>query len=255
MNWNCAACGEENKPKYRFCVGCGAPRDLPGDPAGATAPVGPEPGGHPAPPVSPVPETRAVPAPEPTIAGRQTGADETPGWRCHECWRHNAESDRRCSYCGTSRRSSARADRFDAFGGLFSKVGKAPFVFLALLAVAAGLGALYWYLNPKHAEEIPAPAGLEAAVRADLAAVSPRQVDSIRYYNCYRTTVGDRRELGGYAVRAAFAPRSTNLANRAADGPDTNRFHHFIAHRSGYEWRLERFPADSAESAGDPCVR
>lgn len=252
MTWICKSCNTENKAKFRFCSACGTPR--PAETAVA----------EPAPTERPRADREAPVAGQavgqgPSAAGtRPSGSaatvSEETGWRCHECWKINPNDAPACSECGTGHVASDRANLRDRVFGGFGRFGKWPFVILFVVAVIGGVGWLYYYLNPKHGETIEAPAGLEAEITASLDEVSKRLPEQTVFYNCYSTTVGGKKESGGYAVLVRLVPRSSNIANRAPEsGADPDRFWQFIAHRDGYKWKLERFRIAGFDSVADPC--
>lgn len=243
MNWTCAQCDAENKRTYKFCFTCGAARtDL--EVAKSTEVRPPSVASEPA-----APKAERTTEFEP-VKSAAPMPDQDSGWRCHDCWFLNRDEETACLECGVRRRASERADRFDSVFGVFGKIGKWPIVLLGLVVLIAGLGLLYYYLNPKHGEPIEAPAGLAAEIRLSLDQVTSRQIAESKYFNCFSTSIDAVRESGGYAVSVTLAPKAATAADTAHD----DRFWRFIAHREGYGWRVTRSPGVSAETPSDPCV-
>ncbi len=259
MDWICPKCGTENKPAFKFCFACGE-HNIDASPDNGPTKGAADPIIHlnpktvaikpPEPEVKPTPErtVHAAPIPTPTPIAEN-------GWRCHECWKLNPESATKCDECGTAKRASERADRHDRAFGIFGKIGKWPVVIVFLLAIGGSLAWLYYYLNPKHGDVIAAPAGLESAVRASIDQLTTREIDSSIYFNCFSTTVGGRSESGGYAAFVTLVPRSTNITNANIEaGSDKDQYWQIIAHREGYDWKVERFAIADTKSVQDPCV-
>lgn len=261
MDWKCAKCGVENKSTFKFCFSCGEHRIESNTEADAE--TSPHKAAEPIIRLNPkvLKVNKEAPQfekksgssrPVAVLAAKPNPTDES-GWRCHECWKLNADTAIRCDECGTAKRASARADRHDRVFGVFGAIGKWPVVILFLIAVGGSLAWLYYYLNPKHGDVIGAPAGLESAIRASLDQVTAREIESSTYYNCYSTTVGGRSEAGGYASVVTLVPMSTNVSNTNVD-PNRDRNWQLIAHRDGYTWKVERFAIADPEGVQDPCV-